>query len=189
MIASGAPCESSATVSRSGQRVALTRLRSSASSASGKPTFKGRMAVSWAGISLSLRVWLAAGSEMAGRDRQRSQAVGVEDGLGERLRSLLRQVVPDAAGDGPVLVPARELLPVGTGIRMGRTVRVAFQGDGGHRDDGAAGQTSFQVVVLCITGGQAESPAVVVDDDVDVIGIVEGAGALVEGRFVEDPLR
>jgi len=36
--ASRMPCESSATVSRSGHRVALTRLRSSARSASGKPT-------------------------------------------------------------------------------------------------------------------------------------------------------
>src|SRR4051795_11135077 len=45
MTASGTPCESSSTVSRSGHLVALIRRRRSSRSASGKPTCNSRMAV------------------------------------------------------------------------------------------------------------------------------------------------
>jgi signal transduction protein with GAF and PtsI domain len=38
-----------------------------------------------------------------------NEAVDVHDGLGEGVRGLLRQVVPDAAADHPVLVLAGEL--------------------------------------------------------------------------------
>ena len=44
MVASGTPCESSSTVSRSGHLVASMRRRRSASSASSKPTSNARMA-------------------------------------------------------------------------------------------------------------------------------------------------
>src|SRR5438093_1011987 len=46
MVASGTPCESSSTVSRSGHLVAATRRRSSTSSSSGTLTRKGRMVAS-----------------------------------------------------------------------------------------------------------------------------------------------
>src|SRR2546421_10650218 len=131
IIASRAPCESSATVSTSGHLVAFTRLRRSVRSASGKPTVNGRMVMSSAGIFLLLTL------------------VGdVDDGLGECLRSLLRQVVPDAAGDGPVRVRARELRRVGAGFRMGCAVGVTFEGDRRHGDVRAPGQVLFEVVVL-----------------------------------------
>ena len=45
MVASGTPCESSSTVSRSGHRVASMRRRSSVSSDSGKLIWNSRMAV------------------------------------------------------------------------------------------------------------------------------------------------
>ena len=45
MSASGTPCESSSTVSRSGHLVALMRLRRSSSAASGNATRSSRMAV------------------------------------------------------------------------------------------------------------------------------------------------
>src|SRR5439155_25565134 len=90
IIASGAPCESSVTVSASGHLVAVTRRRRSVSSVSGKPISNGRM-VSSSGISLL------------------TLAGDVDDAVGKCLRVLLRQVVPETAPDGPVRVRAREL--------------------------------------------------------------------------------
>jgi hypothetical protein len=63
-----------------------------------------------------------------------SEAADVDDGFGESLRSLLRQVVPDAALDDPMLVFAGEFAGVGAGVRVRRTVGVSLQGDGGDRD-------------------------------------------------------
>src|SRR5690242_8374623 len=170
-MASGTPCESSVTVSRSGHRVAATRRRSSASSDSGKLTWNGRMAWSSAGMF----VLLVAGD--------------VDDGLGEGLRGFLRQVVPDAAGDGPVLVLAGELVPVGGGFRVRCAVGVTFEGDRRNGDDRTRGQPPFEIVVSFLAVGQAEPPAVVVDHDGDVVSVVEGRGAPVEIRVTECPSR
>ena len=87
---------------------------------------------------------------------------------------LLRQVVPDAARERPVRVPARELLGVGEG-RDGRAVGIAFQRDRGHIDRRRDGEPLLQFVVLRLALGQAQAPAVVVDHDGDVVRIVEGA--------------
>ena len=108
--------------------------------------------------------------------------------MGECLRGFLRQVVPDAARDGPVRVRARELRRVGAGFRMGRAVGITFEGDRRHGDDRALGQLLFEIVVLCLALGQAKAPAVVVDHDADVIRVVKGRGAPVERRIVEVPL-
>jgi hypothetical protein len=48
----------------------------------------------------------------------------LDDHFGKGLRRFLRQIVPDAALDGPVLVLAREFLGIGTRIRVRRAVRV-----------------------------------------------------------------
>jgi hypothetical protein len=56
----------------------------------------------------------------------------------------------------------------------GRPVEVAADGDRRHRNQGTFGQARFQVVVLLLSFGEAQPPAVVVDNDVDVIGVVEG---------------
>jgi hypothetical protein len=64
----------------------------------------------------------------------RSKPVDVDDGLREGLRGLLRQVVADAALDQPVFIAPGELLRVGTGVRVRRTVGIAFHGDGRHTD-------------------------------------------------------
>jgi hypothetical protein len=52
----------------------------------------------------------------------------VNDGLSEILWGFLRQVVPDTAGDEPVLIPAGELLRIGAGVRVRRTICIPFQG-------------------------------------------------------------
>jgi len=41
-----------------------------------------------------------------------------DDRFGKGLRGFLRQIVPDAARDDPVRILARELLGIGTGIRV-----------------------------------------------------------------------
>src|ERR1700727_1432021 len=123
------------------------------------------------------------------RGLHRSVAVDVDDGLGKSLRSLLRQIVPDAAGDGPMRVLAGELRLVVLRLRMGSTVGVTFEGDRGHGDDGATGESLFQVVVLRLALGHAEPPAIVVDHNADMIWVVKGRGAPAERRVVELPSR
>src|SRR5687767_9661242 len=58
-VASCTPCVASGTVSRSGHRVALMRLRNSVSSASGTPTRNGRITV--VSLACSLRCAVAVG--------------------------------------------------------------------------------------------------------------------------------
>src|SRR4051794_22030923 len=114
--------------------------------------------------------------------------VDVDDRPGEGLRRLLRQVVADAAGDGPVRVRARELPRVGAGVRMRRAVGVAFEADRRDVDDGGLGQAALQRVVLRLAVAQADPPAVVVDHDRHVIRVVERGGAALERGVVEVPL-
>ena len=54
---------------------------------------------------------------------------------------------------------------------------------------GNCGKPLFQIVVFRLAFGQTEPPAVVVDDDGDVIRIVEGRRAAIERGVVEVPLR
>src|SRR5215213_6674029 len=50
----------------------------------------------------------------------------VDDGFGESLGGFLRQIVPDAAGNLPVLISPGEPLRVGSRFGMRRAVGVAF---------------------------------------------------------------
>ena len=72
---------------------------------------------------------------------------------------------------------------------MRGAVGVAFEGDGRHGDDGRLGQSALQRVVLRLAVAQADPPAVVVDHDRHVIGVVERGGAALERGVVEVPLR
>ncbi len=58
-----------------------------------------------------------------------------------------------------------------------------------HADGRAGGELLLQRVVLGLALGQAQPPAVVVDHDRDVVGVVERRRGAVEGRVVEVPLR
>src|SRR5918995_4391496 len=113
----------------------------------------------------------------------------VEDGLGEGLRSFLRQVVPDAARDVPVLVLAGKPLRIGTGMRVRSAVRIAFERDGRHPDGGESGEPSFQIVVLRLAFSESEPPTVVMDHDADVIRVIESGRAAIERGVIELPLR
>ena len=108
---------------------------------------------------------------------------------GKGLRRFLRQIVPDAARDQPVRIFAREFLGIGTRVRMRRAIGIAFEGDGGHRDDRAFGKPLVQIVIFRLAFSQSEPPAIVMDHDGDMIRIVEGCRAAIERRIVEVPLR
>ena len=74
-------------------------------------------------------------------------------------------------------------------IRMWCAVCVALERDRGHGDDGAFGEPLLQFCVPSFAVSQPESPAVVVNRDGDVIRVVEGRCAALEGRVVEVPPR
>src|SRR5471032_2235210 len=90
---------------------------------------------------------------------RRSITVYVDDSLGKGLRSLLRQVVADAAADEAVLILARELIAIRRAGRVNCAVGIAFHGDSRHGDGPKRGQPLFQIVVLPLAVSQADSPA------------------------------
>ena len=72
------------------------------------------------------------------------------------------------SGEDAVRILAREFVSVG--LAVGRsTVEVTGNGDSGHRDR----RHCRQLLLERFAVGQAKSPSVVVDDDVDVIGVGE----------------
>src|SRR5918995_1908562 len=113
----------------------------------------------------------------------------VDDGLGKVPWSFLREVVPDAAGDVPVLVLAGKPLCIGTGIGVRSAIRIALECNGRHLNGGEFGEPLFELVVLRLALSESEPPTVVMDDDADVIRVVEGRRAAIERGVIEVPLR
>ena len=60
----------------------------------------------------------------------------LSDRVGESLGSFLRQVVPDAARNGPVRVAAGEFAGVGAGVGVRRAIGIALERDRRHRNHG-----------------------------------------------------
>jgi hypothetical protein len=87
-----------------------------------------------------------------------------------------------------VLVLADEFGRVRFSVR-GRTVEIAGDGDRGYRDARTRKDFLLEVAVLRFAVGDAQSPAIVVDYDLDVIGIAERRCRALERRVVELPLR
>jgi hypothetical protein len=117
-----------------------------------------------------------------------SRSGDVDNRLGESLRRFLRQVVPYAALDQPMRIPAGEFLRVGTGVRVRGTVGVALERYGGHCDHREFSKPPFEVGVFRLPVSQAEPPAVIVNDDSNLVRVVEGGRAARERRLVEAPL-
>ncbi len=72
---------------------------------------------------------------------------------------------------------------------MRRTVGVAFKRDRWQADHGTQSELPFQFVILRLTSGQPQPPAIIVNHDVDVIRIVEGCCAALERSIIEVPFR
>ena len=68
-------------------------------------------------------------------------------------------------------------------------VSVALEGDGRNRDDRTLGELGLDLVVPGLALGEPETPAVVMDGDLDMVGIVERSGRAVERGVVELPFR
>ena len=83
---------------------------------------------------------------MAAERATRSALRNFDDRCRKGLRGFLRQVVTDAAIQQPVRVLAGELLSIQTGIRVWRTVGVAFKRDGGHGDRRTRRKLLFRIV-------------------------------------------
>ena len=56
--------------------------------------------------------------------------------------------MPDAAIDGSVRIFAGEFLKIGAGLRVWRTIGIAFKGNGGHGNDRTYGEPLFQIVIF-----------------------------------------
>ena len=80
----------------------------------------------------------------------------------------------DAPVDQPMVISARELGAIGGRIGVRRPVCIAFHRDRGDRHRRAGGQFRFQRIILRLAFGQAQPPAIIVDDDRDMVGIDEG---------------
>src|SRR4029453_11758302 len=77
-----------------------------------------------------------------------SEAIDVDDRIRKRPRSFLRQIGAEAASQEPVRVFAGELLCIRIGIRVWRTIGIAFERDGGGGDRRTCLHLPFQVVRL-----------------------------------------
>lgn len=71
---------------------------------------------------------------------------------------------------------------------MGSAIGVTLQGHGGYGDGRSGSQQRFDRVVQGVAVGKAEAPAVVVDDDVDVVGVLERLRGTDERRLVKLPV-
>jgi hypothetical protein len=67
-------------------------------------------------------------------------------------------------------------------------IGIPFQSDGRHSNRRRLSEPLFQSVIFRTAFGQAQSPAVVMDHDDDMIRIVEGRCRAVEGCVIEVPL-
>jgi hypothetical protein len=78
---------------------------------------------------------------------------------------------------------------VGTGLRMWCAIGITFKRNGRHHDDWRFGKPLFQVVKFRLTFGQAKAPAIVVDHDGNMIGVIKGGCGAVERGVIEGPFR
>src|SRR5580700_9394572 len=117
------------------------------------------------------------------------EGVDINDGVGKGFRSLLRQIVPYAAGEVAMLVPTDVLLGIDARVSMRCAVRVAFQRDCRTSDRWKCRDLFLQFIVFSLAGLQAQIPAVVVQRDTNEIRIFKRRSRAIERFIVERPLR
>src|ERR1700691_2226604 len=118
------------------------------------------------------------------RKSRPSSHIGFDDSFSECLRRFLGQVVANAAGDDPMLVPTRKLLGVSAGLGVRSAIGVAFERDGRHGNIWACCESLVQIVIPRFASGEAEAPAIIVDYDRDMVRIVESRGGTFKRRVV-----
>ena len=89
----------------------------------------------------------------------------------------------------PVSILAGKFIGVRSRFRVRCPVRVALECDRRHGDGRCRGEPLFERVVFGLAVRQPEPPAVIVDHDRDMIGIVEGGGRAFERGVIEIPFR
>jgi hypothetical protein len=72
---------------------------------------------------------------------------------------------------------------------MRSSVGVTLKGNSRHRDDRTYGESVFKIVVFRLTICESEPPAIVMNDNRNVIRVFEGRRAAVERGIIELPLR
>src|SRR5947209_2013008 len=87
-----------------------------------------------------------------------------------------------------MLVAPGELLRIGARLWMRGAIGVALERDGRRADHRRLGEPVLERLILCLAIGQAEAPAVVVDRDRHMVGVLECHGAAIESGGVEVPL-
>ena len=119
----------------------------------------------------------------------RSVPVDLDNSFSKRLRSFLRQIMPYAALDDPVRIFGREFVDVGAAIRVWCTIGIAFKRNCRDGDDRELGESFFQIVVVRLAFSQAEPPAIVMDDDANMIRVIECGSGAIKSSVIEGPLR
>src|SRR6185437_9493168 len=70
---------------------------------------------------------------------------------------------------------------------MRRAVGIAFHGDGWHRDDRTLHEPPLEIVISRFALGEAKPPAVIMNHDRHMVGIIEGLRAAIERGIVKIP--
>src|ERR1700735_3101155 len=118
---------------------------------------------------------------MRGGDRHRfSHDADFNDGFGESRGRLLRQIMADASRDEMMLVSARELFSVRTGLGVRCAIGIAFEGESGRGSVGDCRDVFGEIVIFRCAIREAEPPAVIVDYNRDMVWIVESCCAAIE---------
>src|SRR5450755_4150778 len=119
-----------------------------------------------------------------------SETVDIHDGLGKGLRGLLRQIVTNPSVNDAVCIFARVLLAIGRVVRIMRSaIGITYKGDRRHSDNRKLGDPPFQIIILPLAVDEAQSPAVIVDHDGDIVRVVERRRGAIECGIVEGPFR
>lgn len=95
----------------------------------------------------------------------------------------------NATPDQPMFAAAGELARIGSRLRMRRPVGVPLESNRGDRDVRREGQSGLERIVPPLPISKAKPPAVIVDDDADMIRIFESLRAARERGLLEPPLR
>src|SRR5579864_5620029 len=83
----------------------------------------------------------------------------------------------------------RELRAIRRSGCVWRPVRITLKGDRGYGNDRTFCQPFFQIVIFWLTLGEADPPAIVVDCDGDMVGVLKCSCRAIKRGVIEVPLR